>query len=1556
MVYAICRLDKSMGSCRKNFTVQWYYNHNKGSCLRFWYGGCDGNQNRFTTEKECLLACRSSSGTGTVDCQADADTGPCRASIPRWYYDSSSGTCSNFTYGGCDGNSNNFETKEACLYACGRRNTNTGTVNCMDDADTGPCRAAIPRWHYVPSTGDCEKFTYGGCDGNSNNFESREACMYTCGRRTGPIRTYYKPGNCPRRSNNSVGTCVEDCRSDVECSGSMKCCSNGCGHTCQMPASDSPYYKAGQCPPLRQGQAGTCAEDCRGDADCAGSQKCCSNGCGHSCMDPASSVVVTANICTLKNDRGPCSNYTIKWYYDTEHGGCKRFWYGSCGGNANRFHTQMECENNCTRPVSAGDVCSLPSVTGPCRASHKRWYYDSAERQCRQFVYGGCRGNANRFMTRAMCEAQCGGRGRLCSDYSYGCCPDGVTVARGPNFEGCPNACQSTTYGCCDDGTSVALGPNQEGCDEGSGDDDNFCEQSVHGCCSDGVTPAQGPNKEGCGEDKGDRDRIFGSSGTLFSFLFILNVAWKVPEVDVATTPSNGSTTPLTADVPGSGMVVVAVMITGSILRLSVRKACKYLAPVPVCQQPKVVGRCRAAVPRYFYNLSTRVCERFIYGGCDGNQNNFETKEQCERTCPVEDFCQLAPEKGSCKSRIRRWYYEPSTGKCREFLYGGCKGNSNNFETRESCERICGDEMEITDETTTVAPREEDVCRMREESGRCRANIPRWFYDYTEGVCKQFTYGGCEGNKNNFETKEQCENFCSRERVCRTYVNPAIQCLAYIKRWKYDPVMRDCSEFVYGGCGGNSNNFGSRDSCVRKCAPERLPSNRTETRLTWRGPCLAAVPRWYHNAESGQCEQFTYGGCRGNHNNFEDLETCQKYCGDSGTIIIPEGSGDDNYTTSIDSEFAYCHLSMDGGNGLAAIPAWYYDHLSGQCRQFYYGGDGGNNNRFESRETCEASCSRDSRQTTPYPYPTDICRQPRSQGNGVGYEIVWFFDQSQNDCGRFVYTGEGGNGNRFATSEECRRRCVSGYVTPAPATTTPRPTYPTETVDIAIQGSSLVQNGETISLTCTASAKANSVSEDITWYKDGVNLNQNIRAYMKIKQTYKNGNLTSVLEIGNAREKDHGVYLCRTADMRNIGQYVSILGFDPVTDVHVTDSPVTTVTDPVVEVEFDVCDEQSSRGPCSDYAVKWFFNRTRNQCQRFWYGGCGGNANRFENEKDCQQTCIYRVQPPVRPGGNDDDLIRGDYTSISGKSGQDVTLYCSFYKPGTNTYVTWYRSGFRIQPDNQFVVSPNGTLIIREITQQDAGSYACRVANGNVLSYTQRFRVTIEVPIGIFPTPKTIIVRPGENAFLHCQAYGSPQPTVSWSRYKNNAVISVSDGRFFVFKNGTLIIYNVREEDKDVYVCVASNGISSPAQRILKLEIRESLRAEIEQTNRQLIAGDRLYLRCKTYGYPTPNVIWEKLGVPLESSGRLTVVGEHLRISNITVDDGGLYTCIASNNEEKAEDSITITISPRDSLNNTCVDKLPLYRCRLIKAAPLCGYTLYSNACCKTCRRDRMMG
>ena len=44
------------------------------------------------------------------------------------------------------------------------------------------------------------------------------------------------------------------------------------------------------------------------------------------------------------------------------------------------------------------------------------------------------------------------------------------------------------------------------------------------------------------------------------------------------------------------------------------------------------------------------------------------------------------------------------------------------------------------------------------------------------------------------------------------------------------------------------------------------------------GPCLAIIPRWWFNEKTSQCEQFNYGGCGGNGNNFETLEACQKRC------------------------------------------------------------------------------------------------------------------------------------------------------------------------------------------------------------------------------------------------------------------------------------------------------------------------------------------------------------------------------------------------------------------------------------------------------------------------------------------------------------------------------------------------------------------------------------------------------------------------------------------------------------------------------------------------------
>ncbi|NWR30291.1 COSA1 protein, partial [Tachuris rubrigastra] len=51
------------------------------------------------------------------------------------------------------------------------------------------------------------------------------------------------------------------------------------------------------------------------------------------------------------------------------------------------------------------------------------------------------------------------------------------------------------------------------------------------------------------------------------------------------------------------------------------------------------------------------------------------------------------------------------------------------------------------------------------------------------------------------------------------------------------------------------------------------------------------------------------------------------------------------------------------------------------------------------------------------------------------------------------------------------------------------------------------------------------------------------------------------------------------------------------------------------------CLEPMKPGDCWDYVVKWYYDRNGNSCGQFWYGGCNGTNNRFETEKECQETC-----------------------------------------------------------------------------------------------------------------------------------------------------------------------------------------------------------------------------------------------------------------------------------------------------------------------------------------------
>ncbi|VDD86305.1 unnamed protein product [Enterobius vermicularis] len=402
---------------------------------------------------------------------------------------------------------------------------------------------------------------------------------------------------------------------------------------------------------------------------------------------------------------------------------------------------------------------------------------------------------------------------------------------------------------------------------------------------------------------------------------------------------------------------------------------------------------------RYYYNPSNGQCHSFTYNGFLGNFNNFPTLSDCQifcsrlqcaygnplvtgvgmpqkcqrdSDCPVTHQCSVergvccpTPQTlctqpvrlGDCKLSVRQYWYDANTRQCNAFLYTGCQGNDNRFDTMHDSEPKCPQGRAYTDSTGKFyqcsdasicpvnyecffdgqvygcCPSKAFTCSLQPSKGiACGSGSSyRYYFDHTIKECQAFLFLGCDGNSNNFPSVEKCEAYCG-VGGCPNGGSPL----------RVKNQLQSCSEIDSCPPSYECSLISISGRPQRRCCPTRASICAQPPQLGLQNDKCSnsfASTRYYFNMALKACTEYASNSCDLSLNSFSSKTHCENFCHAASCA-----AGDVAYVVSQrvcpDGEKAFidpkeitpreCALNVDG-----SCPSDYVCRFSMQRRRYY---------------------------------------------------------------------------------------------------------------------------------------------------------------------------------------------------------------------------------------------------------------------------------------------------------------------------------------------------------------------------------------------------------------------------------------------------------------------------------------------------------------------------------------------------------------------------------------------------------------------------------------------
>ncbi|KAF7245050.1 Tissue factor pathway inhibitor [Varanus komodoensis] len=501
---------------------------------------------------------------------------------------------------------------------------------------------------------------------------------------------------------------------------------------------------------------------------------------------------------------------------------------------------------------------------------------------------------------------------------------------------------------------------------------------------------------------------------------------------------------------------------------------------LPICAFKADSGPCKAINNRYHFNIQTRQCEMFNYGGCEGNANNFQTLEECQEKCIVpehimrkvgldespvgikiagrninnlryaDDTTLMAESEEELKSLLMR-VKEESTKV-------GLKLNMKKTKIMASGPltswQIDGEEMEeVTDfiflgsKITTDGDCSQEIKRRLLLGRKAMANLdsilksrdiilPTKVRIVKAMVFPVAMYG--------------CESWTIRKAECRRIEGFELWCWRRLLRvpWTARRSNRSVLEEINPDCS--------------------LEGQRLKMKLKYFGHLMRRKDSLEKSLMLGTID----GKRRRGRQRMRWLD------GVTEAVDFPETRKRTKFKTGIERP-SYCLLESQPGICRALFSRYFYNKETQMCENFFYSGCLGNRNNFLSLKECQDTCqgsfpsgnswqtendslpfgetnnsapvakrvtSANSLQTkedsvllsiknnsSPVvkqesPLLPSLCVMPMDKGLCRASEKRFFYNYNTRKCYPFSYTGCGGNENNFTTRKACMKMCKKGFI------------------------------------------------------------------------------------------------------------------------------------------------------------------------------------------------------------------------------------------------------------------------------------------------------------------------------------------------------------------------------------------------------------------------------------------------------------------------------------------------------------------------------------------------